>query len=255
VQLTGRVALVTGAGSGIGRATALALAAHGVSGVGIGYLANEDGARSTADEVRRSGAQPMCVRADVRQDDQVRSMVNAIGERFGRLDILINNAAITHWVPVGDLEALTDEIWRDTLDVDVVAAFRCVRAASAHLKAARGVVINVASVSGVLAPSTLSSVAYGAAKAGLIHLTRSLAVALAPEVRVNAVAPAFTRTRWMEDHYLQDYPEREKQASAVIPLGRVAEPEDVAAAIIGLIIGSDFVTGQTLIVDGGLSLT
>jgi NAD(P)-dependent dehydrogenase (short-subunit alcohol dehydrogenase family) len=116
-------------------------------------------------------------------------------------------------------------------------------------------VINVASISGILTTATASSLAYGAAKAGLIHLTRGLAIALAPNVRVNAVAPALTDTRWMRAHYGDDYPRVVARAASTIPLGRIASAEDVAAAIVGLVLGGDFVTGQTLIVDGGLSLS
>jgi NAD(P)-dependent dehydrogenase (short-subunit alcohol dehydrogenase family) len=116
-------------------------------------------------------------------------------------------------------------------------------------------VINVASISGIIATATMSSLAYGAAKAGLIHLTRGLAVALAPKVRVNAVAPAFTDTPWMKNHYGASYKRVIAGAAGNYPLRRIATPEDVAAAIVGLVTGGDFVTGQTLIVDGGLSLS
>ena len=101
----------------------------------------------------------------------------------------------------------------------------------------------------------MSSLPYGTTKAALIYLTRALAVALAPKVRVNAVAPAFTATRWMKEHYGKEYDQVVKHSAANIPLGRVATPEDVAAAVLGLATGGDFVTGQTLIVDGGLSLS
>jgi 3-oxoacyl-[acyl-carrier protein] reductase len=197
----------------------------------------------------------MCVYADVKNDDQVRQMVRQVGERFGRLDVLVNNAGVTHWVPVTDLEGLTDEMWDDIMDVNVKAAFRCTRAAVALLSEAQGVVINVSSISGILATVTSSSLAYGAAKAALIYLTRGLAVALAPKVRVNAVAPAFTDTQWMRKHYGDDYDQIVAQAASSYPLRRIARTEDVAAAIVSLVTGGDFVTGQTLVVDGGLSLS
>ena len=136
-----------------------------------------------------------------------------------------------------------------------VGAFRCTRAAASLLAKTRGAVVNVSSISGVLATPTLSSIAYGTAKAGLIYLTRALAVALAPNVRVNAVAPAFTDTQWMKDHFGDDYDQTIARASSNFPLGRIATTEDVAEAIAGLLTGGDFVTGQTLIVDGGLSLS
>jgi 3-oxoacyl-[acyl-carrier protein] reductase len=243
------VALVTGAAGGIGQATVLKLARAGQRIV-IGYHRRPPD--ETAERARALGADVACVQVDVRDDAQVRAMLGQVG---ARLDLLVNNAAITHWVPVSDLEGLTDEMWRDVLDVDLIGPFRCVRAAAPLLKGAHGAVINVASISGVLAAQTTSSLAYGAAKAALMYLTRGLAVALAPEVRVNAVAPAFTDTAWMQQHYGSEYTRQVERAAQTIPLGRVASAEDVADAIISLAFGSRFVTGQTLLVDGGLSLS
>lgn len=255
MELKDRVALVTGGATGIGRATVLHLARSGSAGLVINYRTAKEQAEQIAAEVRQIGAEAMCVYADVKNDDQVRQMVRQVGERFGRLDVLVNNAGVTHWVPVTDLEGLTDAMWDDIMDVNVKAAFRCTRAAVALLSEARGVVINVSSISGILATVTSSSLAYGAAKAALIYLTRGLAVALAPKVRVNAVAPAFTDTQWMRKHYGDDYDQIVAQAASNYPLGRIARTEDVAEAIVSLVTGGDFVTGQTLVVDGGLSLS
>ncbi len=255
MELAGRVALVTGGSTGIGRATVLHLARSGVAGVVINYRTAKDQAEQAAAEVRKIGAKALCVHADVKRDEEVRRMVQQAGERFGRLDVLVNNAGVTRWVPITDLEGLTDAIWDEILDVNVKAAFRCTRAAVPLLSKTHGMVVNVSSISGILATATSSSLAYGTAKAALIYLTRGLAVALAPKVRVNAVAPAFTDTKWMKDHYQDDYDQMVDRASANFPLQRVATPEDVAAAIVSLMTGGDFVTGQTLIVDGGLSLS
>jgi 3-oxoacyl-[acyl-carrier protein] reductase len=226
-----------------------------VAAVAINYRTAKEAAEQLAAEVRQLGAEAMCVHADVKSEGQVRQMVQQVGEQFGRLDVLVNNAGVTHWVPVQNLEALTDAMWDEILDVNVKGVFRCTRAAAALLSEAQGVVINVSSITGILATSTASSLAYGAAKAALIYLTRGLAIALAPKVRVNAVAPAFTDTQWMRDHYGDDYDRVISQAVSNFPLRRIATPEDVAAAIVSLATGSDFVTGQTLIVDGGLSLS
>ncbi|TAJ78024.1 SDR family oxidoreductase [bacterium] len=254
MDLGGRVALVTGGATGIGRATVLHLARAGAAGVVINYRSSKDAAEQLAAEVRAVGAEALCVCADVKSDEQVRGMIQKTGERFGRLDLLVNNAGVTHWVQVFDLEGLTDAMWDDILDINVKGAFRCTRAAAPLLAKSGGMVINVSSISGILAPTTMSSLAYGTAKAALIYLTRGLAVALAPKVRVNGVAPAFTDTPWMRDHYGADYDQVVTRAASMYPLKRVASPEDIAAAILGIVTGGDFVTGQTLIVDGGLSL-
>lgn len=255
MELSGRVALVTGGAGGIGGAVVRSLAKAGISGIAINYRKSKREAEELAREVSRSGVKAVAVQADVQNDEQVRAAIAEIGETFGRLDIVINNAGVTHWVNLADLAGLTDAIWDEIFDVNVKGAFRCARAAAALLEASQGMIVNVSSISGVLAPSTMSSLAYGTAKAALIYMTRGLAVAMAPKVRVNCVAPAFTDTPWMSQHFGADYQQVIANASAGYPLQRIASPEDIAGAILGLITGGDFVTGQTLIVDGGLSLT
>jgi len=255
MELKGRVALITGGAGGIGGAVVRTLAKNGVGGIAINYSKSNKDAEALATEVERAGVKAMAIQADVQKDDQVRAMVAKIGAEFGRLDILVNNAGVTHWVKVSDLEGLTDAIWDEILDVNVKGAFRCARAATKLLEANQGMIVNISSISGVLSPSTMSSLAYGTSKAALIHLTKGLAIALAPKIRVNCVAPAFTDTPWMSGHYGENYQQVIAQASAGYPLQRIATPDEVAGAILGLITGGDFVTGQTLIVDGGLSLS
>lgn len=255
MELKGRVALITGGGGGIGGAVVRSLAKSGIAGIAINYRKSAKEAEDLAAEIERSGVKAVAVQADVQIDQQVRAMVAKIGDEFGGLDILVNNAGVTYWIKVSDLEALTDKIWDEILDVNVKGAFRCTRAAADLLARNQGMVVNVSSISGVLSPATMSSLAYGTAKAALIHLTKGLAVALAPNVRVNCVAPAFTDTPWMSGHYGADYQQVILKASSGFPLQRIATPEDIAGAILGFITGGDFVTGQTLIVDGGLSLS
>ena len=255
MELKGRVALVTGGAGGIGGAVVRSLAKAGISGIAINYRKSKKEAQELADELERAGVKAQAVQADVQSDEQVRDMMKQIRKQFGRLDVLVNNAGVTHWVNLSDLDGVTDKIWDEILDVNVKGAFRCTRAAAPMLAENQGMVVNVSSVSGVLAPSTMSSLPYGTAKAALIYLTKGLAVALAPKVRVNCVAPAFTDTPWMSEHFGAEYPQAIAKASAGFPLQRIATAAEVAGAILGLITGGDFVTGQTLIVDGGLSLS
>ena len=255
MELAGRVALVTGGAGGIGGAVVSQLAAAGISAVAINYRKSAKGAEDLAAEIQRKGVKALALKADVRNDQEVRQMVETVRAQFGRLDILVNNAGVTHWIKLPDLEALTDEIWDEIFDVNVKGAFRCTRAAAPMLAQNQGMVINVSSISGILSPSTMSSLAYATAKAALIHMTKGLAVALAPKIRVNGVAPAFTDTPWMSEHYGANYQQVIAKASEGYPLQRIATPDDIAGAILGLITGGDFVTGQTLIIDGGLSLS
>lgn len=255
MELAGRVALVTGGAGGIGGAVVSQLAAAGISAVAVNYRKSAKGAEDLAVEIQRKGVKALALKADVRNDQEVRQMVETVRAQFGRLDILVNNAGVTHWIKLPDLEALTDEIWDEIFDVNVKGAFRCTRAAAPMLAQNQGMVINVSSISGILSPSTMSSLAYATAKAALIHMTKGLAVALAPKIRVNGVAPAFTDTPWMSEHYGANYQQVIAKASEGYPLQRIATPDDIAGAILGLITGGDFVTGQTLIIDGGLSLS
>lgn len=255
MELQGRVALVTGGAGGIGGALVHTLAKAGISGVVVNYRKSGKEAEALAAEIERQGVNALAIQTDVQNDAQVRAMMKSIESKFGRLDVVVNNAGVTYWVKLSDLEGLTDSIWDEIFDVNVKGAFRCARAAADLLKASRGMIINVSSISGVLAPATMSSLAYGTAKAALIYMTRGLAVAMAPDVRVNCVAPAFTDTPWMSQHFGAEYQDVIAKASAGYPLQRIATPEDIAGAILGLIIGGDFVTGQTLLVDGGLSLS
>jgi 3-oxoacyl-[acyl-carrier protein] reductase len=231
------------------------LAKARIGGVAINYRKSEKEAQELAAELEPTGVKALVVQADVQSDEQVRDMMKRIRTQFGRLDVLVNNAGVTHWVNLSDLDGVTDKIWDEILDVNVKGAFRCTRAAAEMLAETQGMVINVSSISGVLAPATMSSLPYGTAKAALIYLTKGLAVALAPKVRVNCVAPAFTDTPWMGEHFGAEYPQAIAKASAGFPLQRIASAEEVAGAILGLITGGDFITGQTLIVDGGLSLS
>jgi len=255
VDLNGKVAIVTGSGSaaGVGRSTAIRLAERGAAGVVINYSspASEAKAAGVAAEVERAGARALVYRADVSQDPQCRAMVAAALLAFGRLDILVNNAATTARVRYEDLEVLTDEVWDRILAVNLKGTFYCIRAAAPHLAASgQGAVVNVASIAGIRAVGA-SSIPYAASKAAVINLTMLLARALAPGIRVNCVTPGFVAGQWMEQSLGHErYEKAVERSRARIPLGRVAAPDDVAHAILSLIT-SDFITGHNLICDGG----
>ena len=241
-----RVALVTGAATGIGRAVAWRLAERGFA-VTVNYSKSKTEAEETADGVRSRGAKALVYAADVADDTAVRAMVERTTEEFDGLDVLINNAGMTHFIPHTDLEGLTDQVWDEILNVNLKGTFFACRAAMPHLKARKGTIVNVASVAGLAGSG--SSIAYAASKGAVITLTKSLARAFAPEVRVNAVAPGPVQTRWLADH--QDMVE---QAMKLTPLKRPATAEDVADTILFLADTATLITGQVLVIDGGRTI-
>lgn len=241
-----RVALVTGSATGIGRAVAWGLAERGFD-VTVNYSRSKEDAEATAEGVRSRGGRAIVVRADVADDTAVRAMVERTVESFGGLNVLVNNAATTYFVPHTDLDGLTGQVWDDILNVNLKGTFFGCRAAMPHLKARHGNIVNIASVAGVAGSG--SSIAYAASKGAVITLTKSLAKAFAPEVRVNAVAPGPVQTRWLADH--QDMIEA---AMKLTPLKRPATPEDVAAVALFLADQTSLMTGQVLVVDGGRTI-
>ena len=249
MELNKAVAVVTGGGTGIGRAVTLALARAGAGAVVVNYHRSRADADATVEAVTALGCRAEAIAADVTDDPQVRRLADRVIGTYGRVDVLVNNAGGTHAVEHADLDGLTDEMWRDVLDVNVLGAFRLTRALAAGLRASGGAVVNIASISGYRAGG--SSIAYGVSKAALLQLTRNLAVALAPQVRVNAVAPGTVTTRWQTNlHGEQEFAQRSAREREVVPLHRTADPEHVAQAVLGL-LGMDLVTGEALIVDGG----
>lgn len=251
MNLEGTVAIVTGAGStaGIGRSTALALAQAGAGGVVVNYSRSREAANDVAAAVEQGGAQALPFRADVARDGECRAMVDATLERFGRLDVLVNNAARTTRVRFDDLEGLTDEIWDETLAVNLRGPFYCIRAAAPHLCVRGGAVVNVSSIGGLRGVGS-SSVAYAASKAALINMTMTLARGLAPAVRVNCVVPGFIDGQWLQQGLGARYEETRAKTAARIPLRKVTSPDGVAEAITAL-LANEYVTGATLVVDGG----
>jgi 3-oxoacyl-[acyl-carrier protein] reductase len=189
----------------------------------------------------------LVVKANVGNDDEIRSMVDAAVSHFGGLDVLVNNAGTTHFIAHTDLEAVSEQVWNDILNVNVKGLFSCCRAAMPHLKKRQGNIVNVASVAGLAGSG--SSIPYAASKGAVITLTKSLARAFAPEVRVNAVAPGPVQTRWLADH--QDMVE---SAMTLTPMKRPSSPDDIADAIVFLADVSTLMTGQVVVIDGGRTM-
>lgn len=256
MDLSGSTAIVTGGGTGIGRATSLHLAACGAN-VAVNYRESRSEAEQTAFECRALGVRAVAIGADVGNDYDCRRLVVATADELGAtIDLLVNNAAATKFVPHADLDGLSDEDFAAIYRTNVIGAYQMIRAVAPWMKAAGGgAVVNVASIAGVFGGG--SSAAYGASKAALINLTRTLARALAPDIRVNVVCPGFVGTRWYEDRMSSgDYAARLQEMADKVPLGRVATPEDIAAGIAYFCSPeAGIVTGETLIMDAGAHLT
>jgi NAD(P)-dependent dehydrogenase (short-subunit alcohol dehydrogenase family) len=235
-----RVALVTGSTSGIGAAIARRLAADGFHVVVHSGSSVEEGERIAA-EIGGS-----YVRADLADADAAMATVAAALADRGRLDVLVNNAGVSRPIPHDDLAAATPQEWRAVLEVNLVSPFALTTVAAPYLRRARGCVVNVTSHAGVRPKG--SSVPYAASKAALNHVTRLLAVALGPEVRVNAVAPGLVDTPLTADW--ADARELWRERS---PMRRAATPEDVAGLVANL-VASDYLTGEVVVLDGGLNL-
>ena len=248
-----RTAIVTGASSGIGAATAKLLAARGYN-VAVTYRENRDGANEAAEQCIALGAEALALQGDVAEDADCRVLAEAVAERWGRIDALVNNAGFTRFVDARDLEALQAEDFMRSFAVNVVGVYQMTRAVRPYMIAnGAGAVVNVSSQAG--ATGTGSSIAYAAAKGAVNTMTLSLARALAPEIRVNCVAPGLTDTRWNRDGLGDEVYERvlEKYQDTV-PLRRADEAGQIADAIVWLIAGADMVTGQILTVDSGMHL-
>lgn len=250
-QLEGRVAVVTGAAVGIGRAIAVAFGREGAKVV-VNYSKSRKEAEETAGLVKQAGGEPLAIQADVSKDGEVRAMVAKTLERFGRIDILVNNAAITAFVEFPDLEALTDDVWDRLYSVNVKGTFFCCRAVvPAMRKQGSGRIINIASVAGVLPQG--SSIAYSTSKAAVIHLSKCLARTLGPEIRLNVIVPGFIAdTRWNVGR--PNLEATAQKAGQAAPLKRAGKPDDIADAALFLATRGDFMTGDLMVVDGGRAL-
>jgi 3-oxoacyl-[acyl-carrier protein] reductase len=255
MQIDGKTAIVTGAGTGVGKATAIKLAELGANVV-VHFNRSADAAAQTVADVEQLGRRAIACQADVRSDEQIRAMVAKAVDTFGRLDVLVNNAGTTEFIPADDLDAVTDATWQELLDVNLVGPFRCARAVAPLMRETAGKdggeIVMVSSVAALLA--TGSSIPYCASKAALNNMTVSLARSLAPDIRVNAVAPGFIAGDWIRRGLGEHYETTKQVFEQQLPLQRVCQPQDVADAIASLISGSDLVTGQILVCDSGMRI-
>ncbi|MBY9078024.1 SDR family NAD(P)-dependent oxidoreductase [Paenibacillus sp. HN-1] len=245
MELRGLTVLVTGGGTGIGRAVSLELARRGAS-VGVNYSRSEADAIETVSLIRSAGGTAETFKGDVSQDEEVRSMTAAVIRRFGTVHALVNNAGITRHIPMNDLEAATEEIWDELLDVNVKGMFYCARAAAPYLKTNGGAIVNVGSIAGTTGLG--SSLPYAVSKAAVHGLSKSLARALAPRVRVNCIVPGAVATRWWSG--------REEQMNRLAPqllLERISAPEDIAQLICAT-LEQEAMTGQIITADSGQTL-
>jgi NAD(P)-dependent dehydrogenase (short-subunit alcohol dehydrogenase family) len=249
-HLSGKVALVTGAGQGIGRAFAHALGEAGAA-VAVVDIA-PDSIREVAAELQGKGVDALAVRADVSDRADIERMVDAVLKKWGKLTIGVNNAGIGQWV---DAESITDEIWQKVMHLNLDGVLACAQAEAREMKkSGYGKIINTASMSGHIVNTPQNQVPYNVSKAGVIHMTRSLAAEWARYgIRVNSISPGYTKTALVEN--LIATPEGKKMMEAwmpLIPMHRMAEVTDLQGAVVYLASeASDYMTGSDLIIDGG----
>jgi 3-oxoacyl-[acyl-carrier protein] reductase len=243
-NLKGKVVLVTGAATGIGRATVNAFADQGAAVIVNHPPANRAEAAEVLQELANKGAEAVALEADLTVDDQVHALVEQAVTRWGRLDALVNNAGWSKIMDPRDLNGVDEVTWDRAMSVNLKAGFYCSRAALPHLEASGGSIVNISSVAGFTGQG--SSIPYALAKAGVVALTKGLARSFGPKVRVNAIAPWFVLSGWIE------WPKEViAKATASSPLARLPKPEDIADIAVFLVNGPSIITGQTIFADCG----
>lgn len=250
MDVSGKAALITGGGTGVGAATALQLAERGCA-VAVNYSRSREAAEQVAADCREHGVPAVALQADVSREPEARRLVEQAVAELGHLDVLVNNAGTTEFIPHAELDRVTDETWENLLGVNLKGPFWCTRAARPHLAAdGGGEVVMTSSVAGLAGVG--SCIPYCCSTAALNNLTVTLARVLGPEVRVNAVAPGFIAGEWLRQGLGPAFEAVKKSMEEKTPLHRVCTPEDVAQAIVGLVTGADLVTGHVLPVEGGM---
>ncbi len=242
-SLDGRVALVTGGGTGLGKAIALTLAARGVA-VAVNYSRSQAEAHAVVAEIEEAGGRAVAVQADVADQPAVTAMVSHVAATLGPVEVLVNNAGTTQYVPFGNLDELTVELWERVLGVNLIGASLCIQAVAPTMRERGfGRIMSVSSNSVYVAEG--SCIPYVASKAALISLTQCLARALAPSVCINAVAPGWMLTPWLDKHLPDTVAQRLRSGAEPI-----AETDDVARLTVD-VLGNGSITGQALVIDSG----
>ena len=246
------VCIVTGSAAGIGAACAERLASKGAR-IAINYTRSEKEAHQVAAVCEAMGGQTVIVKADVSSDQDCRRLAEAVLEKWGRIDGLVNNAGTTKFAPHQDMDALDATDFQRIYAVNVIGPFQMIRAvAPAMQRQGHGAIVNVSSIAGLMGMG--SSVAYAASKGALNTMTLSLARALGPAIRVNAVCPGFVETRWLTGGLGTEYEAKKRNYEAITPLKAVVMPEDVADGVVWLLEGASKVTGELITIDSGVHL-
>ncbi len=248
-----KVAIVTGSATGVGAATAVMLAQKGCNVV-INYTKSEKEAMATAQLVEQHNVESLVFQADVSNDDECQSMVEAAIKKWGKIDYLVNNAGKTKFNPFENLEGLSSKDFLDIYSVNVVGPYQMIKAVVPYMKKqGGGAIVNDSSLAGINGVG--SSIAYVTSKAALNMMTKSLAHVLGPEIRINTVAPGPIKTRWLKEGMSDEaYSALIEQAEKELPLRQVATPEDVAETLVWFLEGAKLITGEVLIVDSGAHL-
>ena len=251
--MKGKVAIVTGSATGVGAATAVMLAQKGCNVV-INYTRSKEEAMATAQLVEQHNVESLVFQADVSNDDDCQSMVEAAINKWGKIDYLVNNAGKTKFNPFENLEGLSSKDFLDIYSVNVVGPYQMIKAVVPYMKKqGGGAIVNDSSLAGINGVG--SSIAYVTSKAALNVMTKSLAHVLGPEIRINTVAPGPIKTRWLKGGMGDEaYSALIEQAEKELPLRQVATPEDVAETLVWFLEGAKLITGEVLIVDSGAHL-
>ena len=244
--MKGKIVIVTGGGTGIGRAISILLAQKGAS-IAIVYSKSKEEAENTVKEINELGSEAIAVKTDVSDEKQVKIMIETVYKKFGNINYLVNNASITRQLPFKELELIDDIVWDELFSTNVKGMFYCAKNVAPYIKrGGDGAIVNIGSIAGVNGLG--SSLPYAVTKSAVHGLSKSLAHALLPEIRVNCVVPGAVETRWWKGNE-----DKMNQLARKLPLGHISTPEDIAEIVL-LALTNKSMTGQLLIADNGQTL-